>query len=142
MERDDVELIKGILSGDQTAFSILVNKYQKSVHALAWRIIGDYHIAEEITQDTFLHVFKKLSTLNEPKQFSGWLHVTAKRRCLAWLRKKRMDMQSLDSVSDITLEKTAYANYIADLREEEYTEYLRDIVDDLLQKLLMLNAQL
>ncbi len=135
MERDDTELISSILSGDETAFNLLVRKYQKSVHALAWRITGDYHIAEEITQDTFLHAFKKLSTLNEPKQFSGWLHVSAKRQCLAWLRKKKMDMQSLESVPEIALEKAAYANYIADLREEEYNEYLREIVDDLLQEL-------
>lgn len=135
MERDDTELINDILLGDDTAFSALVKKYQKSVHALAWRIIGDFHIAEEITQDTFLHVYKKLPTLNEPKQFTGWLHVTAKRRCLAWLRKKKMDMQSLESVPEIALEKTAYENYITELREEAYTEYLREIVDDLLQKL-------
>ncbi len=135
MERDDAELINSILSGDDTAFSTLVKKYQKSVHSLAWRIIGDFHIAEEITQDTFLHAYKKLSTLNEPKQFTGWLHVTAKRRCLAWLRKKRMDMQSLESVPEIALEKAAYANYITDLREEEYADYIREVVDDLLQKL-------
>ena len=135
MERDDTELINRILSGDETAFSTLVKKYQKSVHSLAWRIIGDFHIAEEITQDTFLHAYKKLSTLNEPKQFTGWLHVTAKRRCLAWLRKKKIDMQSLDSVPELALEKTAYANYNADLREEEYKEHLRDIVEDLLQML-------
>ena len=135
MERDDTELINSILLGDETAFNALVRKYQKSVHALAWRIIGDYHIAEEITQDTFLHAYKKLSTLNEPKQFAGWIHVTAKRRCLAWLRKKNVDMLSLESVPELTLEKTAYENYITELREEAYTEYLREVVDDLLQKL-------
>ena len=60
MEReDDVQLIQRILSGDDVAFSILVEKYQKSVHALVWRKIGDFHYAEEITQDTFLQVYKK-----------------------------------------------------------------------------------
>jgi len=49
MEKDDAELIQRVLSGDETAFSDLVKKYQKSVHALAWRKIGDFHIAEEIT---------------------------------------------------------------------------------------------
>ena len=55
MEReDDVQLIHEILSGDEAAFSRLIQKYQRSVHALAWRKIGDFHYAEEITQDTFL----------------------------------------------------------------------------------------
>ena len=46
MEReDDVQLIHAVLSGDNAAFDILVEKYQRSVHALAWRKIGDFHYA-------------------------------------------------------------------------------------------------
>ena len=47
MKNSDVELIQQSLAGDQNAFANLVKKYQKSVHALAWRKIGDFHIAEE-----------------------------------------------------------------------------------------------
>ena len=51
MEReDDVQLIHAVLSGDDTAFDILVERHQKSVHSLAWRKIGDFHYAEEITK--------------------------------------------------------------------------------------------
>ena len=49
MNINDADLIQRILDGDQGAFTTLVNKYQKSVHALVWRKIGDFHIAEEIT---------------------------------------------------------------------------------------------
>ena len=62
MKNDDVQLIQRVLEGDDTAFSALVKKYQRSVHALAWRKIGDFHIAEDITQDTFLESVSK--TLN------------------------------------------------------------------------------
>ena len=72
MEReDDVQLIRKILSGDDDAFNTLVQKYRKSVHALVWRKIGDFHYAEEITQDTFLQVYEKLPTLKDPNQFAG-----------------------------------------------------------------------
>ena len=54
MIEDDVQLIHRILSGDNEAFTALVRKYQKLVHALAWRKIGDFHYAEEITQDVFV----------------------------------------------------------------------------------------
>ena len=91
MEKDDVELIYSILAGDEAAFSTLVKKYQKSVHALAWRKIGDFHIAEEITQDTFLQAHKKLASLKNPSQFPGWLYVIADRLCKAWFRKKRAE---------------------------------------------------
>jgi DNA-directed RNA polymerase specialized sigma24 family protein len=66
MVDNNVRLIRRILSGDEEAFRILVQKYQKSVHALVWRKVGDFHIAEEITQDTFIQVYKKLVTLEDP----------------------------------------------------------------------------
>ena len=113
MEKDDVELIQSILSGDENAFSILVKKYQKSVHALVWRKIRDFHIAEEITQDTFLQAHKKLASLKNPSQFPGWLYVIADRLCRAWFRKQRpKNMQSLETTNEEALEKTAYANYV------------------------------
>ena len=90
MKNNDVELIQRVLSGDDTAFSTLVRKYQKSVHALAWRKLGDFHIAEDITQDTFLKAYQRLSTLKEPQRFSSWLYVIAANGCKAWLRKKRL----------------------------------------------------
>ena len=139
MEKDDAELIQRILSGDEIAFSTLVKKYQKSVHALAWRKIGDFHIAEEITQDTFLQAHKKLASLKNPSQFPGWLYVIADRLCKTWFRKKqlkkRLDMQSLEATSEETLEKTDYAHYIAEQREKEAVEHQREIVQKLLEKL-------
>lgn len=135
MYENDVELIQNTLAGDEAAFSTLVKKYQKSVHALAWRKIGDFHIAEEITQDTFLQAYDKLSTLEDPNLFAGWLHVIANRHCIAWLRKKRVVTQSLDLTSEDILEKAAYAYYLAEQRELASAERRREIVEILLEKL-------
>ena len=135
MEKDDVQLIDSILSGDEAAFTTLVKKYQKSVHALVWGKIGDFQIAEEITQDTFLQVHRKLSTLKKPSQFSGWLYVIADRLCTAWLRKQKPKMQSLEASNVITLEKYAYEQYLSEQREEAATEYRRELVRRLLEKL-------
>ena len=96
MERgDDVQLIREILSGNDAAFSTLVEKYQKSIHALAWRKINDFHYAEEIMQDTFLKAYKKLPTLKNPNQFAGWLHVTANRLCIDWIRKQKRRQEQI-----------------------------------------------
>ena len=70
---NDAQLIRRILSGDDEAFDTLVRRHQRGVHALAWRKVSDFHYAEEITQDTFLQAYKKLSTLKNPNQFAGWL---------------------------------------------------------------------
>ena len=138
MERDDAQLIRAVLDGDDVAFNTLVQKYQKNVHALAWRKIGDFHYAEEITQDTFLRAYENLSTLKNPNQFAGWLYVIANRLCIAWLRKKKPAMQSLEDMSVKELEKLAYARYISDIseaRDVETAEYRYKLAKELLEKL-------
>ncbi|MDE0017564.1 MAG: sigma-70 family RNA polymerase sigma factor [Candidatus Poribacteria bacterium] len=136
MEReDDVQLIRKILSGDDDAFNTLVQKYRKSVHTLVWRKIGDFHYAEEITQDTFLQVYEKLPTLKAPNQFAGWLYVIANRLCIAWVRKQKPAMQSLDASSVKAIDNLTYERYILEQRELEATERRHEIVDGLLTKL-------
>ncbi len=135
MEKDDVQLIHKVLSGDDEAFSTLVQKYQKSVHALAWRKIGDFHYAEEITQDAFLQVYEKLPTLKNHNQFAGWLYVITNNLCTDWLRKKRPAMQSLEDAFVKTMDKLAYERYILEQREAEATECRQEIVKQLLGKL-------
>ena len=135
MNTNDADLIQRILDGDEGAFTALVNKYQKSVHALVWRKIGDFHIAEEITQDVFLKVYKRLSTLKRRDHFPGWLYVIATRHCIAWLRKKQLPTKSLDAMSTTELEEICYAQYKADRDEAAAIEHRRELVKRLLQKL-------
>ena len=135
MKNDDAELIQNSLIGDENAFAKLVRKYQKQVHALAWRKVGDFHIAEEITQDTFLRVYKKLSTLKDPNRFAGWLYRIAARQCHAWLRKKRMQTQSLEDTDIELIEGATYSQYVAEEQAKAATEAQRDIVQRLLARL-------
>lgn len=132
---DDAQLIKRILSGDDSAFNTLVQKYQKGVHALAWRKIGDFHYAEEITQDTFLQAYKNLSTLANPDQFAGWLYVIANRRCIDWQRKQKFVTQSLQEVSVQEIEASAYRRYISEKRETASRERRYEIVEKILERL-------
>ena len=138
MKNNDAELIQRVLEGDDNAFAALVRKYQKQVHALAWRKIGDFHIAEEITQDTFLKAYKKLATLKKPQRFVSWLYVIAANRCNSWLRKKRLRTQPLEQLEEIDneqLQKAAYSRYVTEENERTTAEAQRDVVKKLLAKL-------
>ncbi|RKU09241.1 hypothetical protein C6501_15530 [Candidatus Poribacteria bacterium] len=138
MKHNDTVLIQQILSGNDDAFSTLVRKYQKQVHALAWQIIGDFHIAEEITQDAFLKAYMELKNLKEPQRFAGWLSVITRRRCFAWLRKKRMCTQSLEHLEESDseqIEEAAYSEYVVEEKERTAAETQRDVVKKLLAKL-------
>ena len=135
MKNDDVELIQGSLTGDENAFATLVRKYQKQVHALVWRKVGDFHIAEEITQDTFLRVYKKLATLKDPNRFAGWLYRIASRQCLLSQRKKRIQTQSLEETDIKQIEKMTYSQYVVEEQAKATTEVQRDIAQRLLAQL-------
>ena len=135
MVENDVQLIHRTLLGDDEAFSALVQKHQKGVHALVWRKVNDFHYAEEITQDTFLQAYKKLSTLKNPNQFAGWLYVIANRLCINWLNRHKPAMQSLEDTSMEEIEESAYTHYVSEQREAEGTKYRHEIAQRLLSKL-------
>ena len=135
MKLKDAELIQRILQGEQDAFTPLVNKYQKGVHALAWRKIGDFHIAQEITQDAFLKAYQKLGTLKSYESFGGWLYVIAANLCLDWLRKNPPPEQSLEVTDASEVNQVSYSQYTAGQQSSEADETRREIVKKLLQKL-------
>ena len=135
MRNDDSVLIQRILADDAIAFEHLVRKYQKRVHTLAWRKIGDFHIAEDITQETFLQVYQKLETLKDPARFSRWLYVIADRLCVAWLRKNQRHTEPLDDIDLSGIETEAYSRYIATEHANTVAEARRDVVEELLARL-------
>ena len=137
MLQDDVQLIRKTLLGDDSAFAALVEKYQKSVHGLIWRKIGDFHHAEEITQDTFLQAYKKLGTLKDPKSFAGWLYVIAARLSLNWIQrsKPKNPMQSMEDTSIVEIEEFDYIDHTMNQREAEAEEHRSEVVKKLLERL-------
>ena len=135
MKNDDVVLIQRILAGDETAFASLVRKYQKQVHTLAWRKIRDFHIAEDITQETFLQAYQKLETLEDPTRFPRWLYVIADRLCIAWLRKNQRQTEPLEEADLSGIETEAYSRFAATEHAEIFAEARRDLVEKLLAKL-------
>ena len=127
MAQSDSELIKRTLEGDENAFGFLVDKYKGAVHALAYRKIGDFHIAEDITQDTFLKAYQKLSTLKHYAHFPGWLYVIAARCCVSWFRKNQHPTQFLDQVDAAEIEGSAQTKYANDRLRKEVRDALESL---------------
>lgn len=135
VKNDDVVLIQHILIGDENAFACLIEKYRKQVHAHAWRRTRDFHIAEDITQETFLQVYQKLETLEDSAQFSRWLYKIVDNLCNAWFRKNRIKTESLEETDISEIETEAYSQYIAAEHAKTTAEVQRDLVKKLLAKL-------
>ena len=135
MVEDDVQLIHKVLSGDNEAFTILVRKHQKEVHALAWKRVRDFHVAEEIMQDAFLRVYKHLPKLKDPQNFVGWLYVTTTRLCNTWLQRNKPTVTSLEEVPMSEIDRTSYEQYVSSQHTEDAHLYYQEIVSKLLDKL-------
>ena len=135
MLEDDVKLIHRILLGDDSAFNTLVERHHKGVHALIWRKIGDFHYAEELTQDVFLQVYKKLGNLKDPKCFAGWLYVIAHRLTLNWIQRHKPAMESLEETPSEEIDASSYTHYVTLKRETDAAEQNSEIVKKLLERL-------
>ena len=68
--------------GDREAFGELVEQFERTVHAICLRRLGNPSEALELTQEVFLHVMNRLDQLREPERFAGWLRQVAARMAI------------------------------------------------------------
>ncbi|MES2123336.1 MAG: RNA polymerase sigma factor [Gemmatimonadota bacterium] len=84
---DERSLIARVVAGDRTAARVLYDAHAARVHRLAYRICRDPGLADDLTQDVFVQVFRKLETFRGDSSFSTWLHRVTVTTCLNTLRK-------------------------------------------------------
>ena len=73
---------------DLAAFELIVEEFKNRVFTVCYRMIGNIEDAKDISQDTFVEVFVKLKTLQEPGKFSAWIYKIVVNKCLNFLRKR------------------------------------------------------
>ncbi len=69
-------------TGQNAALGELVRRFERTVQAIAWRRLGDHAEAEELCQDVFMHVMKKIGQLRDPICFPAWLRSLAHRMAI------------------------------------------------------------
>jgi RNA polymerase sigma-70 factor (ECF subfamily) len=84
----DAELIARAQQGDESAFEAIYNAHQNRVYRLCLRMTGNIAEAEDLTQEAFLQVFRKIQTFRGESAFSTWLHRLAVNVVLMRLRRK------------------------------------------------------
>jgi RNA polymerase sigma-70 factor (ECF subfamily) len=93
----NAELIARAQRGEEKAFEILFDQYKKRVYSLCLRVTRNPAEAEDLTQDAFLQVFRKIHTFRGQSAFSTWLHRLSLNIVLMRLRKKTISVTPLDS---------------------------------------------
>ena len=93
----DNEILSRVLQGDQQAYAEIVKRYQSFVFTIALRYTPNREDAEEIAQDSFVKAYRSLSDFRGDSKFSTWLYTIVTTTSLTFLRKKKLDVQSLDN---------------------------------------------
>ena len=93
----DNEILSRVLQGDQQAYAEIVKRYQSFVFTIALRYTPNREDAEEIAQDSFVKAYRSLSDFRGESKFSTWLYTIVTTTSLTFLRKKKIDVQSLDN---------------------------------------------
>jgi RNA polymerase sigma-70 factor, ECF subfamily len=96
----EAEVIQRAREGDRTAFEYLYRLHSRRVYAVCLRMVGDPTEAEDLTQEAFLLLFRKIHTFRGESAFSTWLHRLAVNLVLMRLRKKSLSTVSIETTPD------------------------------------------
>ncbi len=102
----DAECVRKLQRGETDAFETLIRRHQKTIFNLAYRMLGDYDEAAEISQETFLSAYRAIGNFRGDANFSTWLyrialnHATTRRKSLNTRQQRSVPMENSEPASD------------------------------------------
>jgi RNA polymerase sigma-70 factor (ECF subfamily) len=81
-EVGDAELVERVRGGDGAAFDVLVERHMRRAFSIAYRLLGQREDAEDLVQDAFLAVLRKIDSFQPERSFSAWFHRIVVNRAL------------------------------------------------------------
>lgn len=85
----DIEIVEKIIKGEMDSFEKLINKYQKMVYNLAYRIFNNNSDAEDITQEVFLKIYKNIEKCSGKESIKTWIYTITYNTCIDEVRKRK-----------------------------------------------------
>jgi RNA polymerase sigma-70 factor (ECF subfamily) len=100
-----IDAVTRAQAGDHEAFSELYSQYKRRIFALCMRMVRDFALAEDLTQETFLQLYRKIASFRSESAFTTWLHRLAVNTVLMHLRRRTLAVISLDHLMEDVPEK-------------------------------------
>ncbi len=128
---NETKLVTRAKEGDQLAFSELVNAYSEKIYNLALRILRNKEDAEDVLQETFITVIKKINTFDGRSSFFTWLYRIATNVALMKLRKKKHVYVEIQENPDLleNIENKVFIDWSQDSSLNVYNAEIREILD-------------
>lgn len=95
--KKDLELVHLAQQGDQAAFAELMGKYRDSIYFMVNKMVRNTDDAEDLTIEAFGKAFMRINQYSPDYAFSTWLFKIASNNCIDFIRKKRLQMTSMDT---------------------------------------------
>ena len=95
MSGEEAGLVRRCLAGDEKAYRELVERYQAQIYSLALRMVRRAEDAEDLTQETFVRMFRALARYDPERPFAAWLFTIASRLCIDHIRRRKVSPISL-----------------------------------------------
>lgn len=86
---DDALWVSRCLQGDPSAFEVLVRRYQRVVHSVAYRLTGSQEDAQDVAQNAFLRAYERLDTYDPERKFFSWMYRIAVNESLNYRRSQK-----------------------------------------------------
>jgi RNA polymerase sigma-70 factor (ECF subfamily) len=133
----EADLIEACKEGDQTAFNLLVWRWEKPLFNFTYKYVGDAHLAQDLVQETFIRVLRSIQGYEHRSAFSTWLYRIAINLCKDHFRKKRLPMVSLhDYYTTSSGERVYVKDYVADEGERSDESLAASRREELVRRLL------
>ncbi|MCP4537556.1 MAG: sigma-70 family RNA polymerase sigma factor [Chloroflexi bacterium] len=100
-KKSDAELVAKARQGDEAAFEQLVRKHQRYVFNVAYRVLGDYAEAEDMTQEAFVRAWRGLPGFRGQAQFTTWLYRIVHNLCLNRLPKLQRELLQTEPLEEV-----------------------------------------
>lgn len=113
-EFDEAGAIERARQGDETAFQALYERHKRRVYSLCLRMTANTAEAEDLTQEAFLQLYRKIGTFRGESAFSTWLHRLSVNVVLMHLRKKSLPVVSLEETTQVGEEDTPKKDFGAE----------------------------
>jgi RNA polymerase sigma-70 factor (ECF subfamily) len=92
---DDAEILRRCRGGDEKAYRELISRYRRQVYSIALRMVRQAQDAEDVTQETFVRMFRAIDRYDPARPFGAWLFTIASRLCIDHIRRARMKTVSM-----------------------------------------------
>ena len=136
--KEDYELVQQAILGDQRAYSILMERYRNSIFHMMLKMVSNKEDADDLTLEAFGKAFNKLPSYAPRYAFSTWLFKIAINNCIDYIRKKKLNLLSIDDPIEADSDHDYSSNIRASTLDPEEM-FIRDqrlsLMRDMMNKL-------